>query len=106
MILCDMARINQIYPIDVRDALHALGDRIVIARKAAGLRQSDLADRAGVSRSTLVEIGKGSPHVAMGNYLAVLWALDLLADVDKIAMFESDSHRLMADQLPKRVRKG
>ncbi|NJD26381.1 MAG: helix-turn-helix transcriptional regulator [Betaproteobacteria bacterium] len=104
--MCVMANIKLIHPIDVRDTLRQLGERIVIARKAAGWRQIDLADRAGVSRSTLVEIEKGSPHVTIGNYLAVLWALNILDDVDKIAVLESDSHRLMASQLPKRIRNG
>lgn len=102
--MCDMANIKRVYPIDIRDTLRQLGERIVIARKAAEWRQVDLADHAGVSRSTLVEIEKGSPHVSIGNYLAILWALNILDDVDKIAILESDSHRLMASQLPKRVR--
>lgn len=101
-----MATIKTVYPIDVRDTLRRLGERITIARKAAELRQVDLADRAGVSRSTLVEVEKGSPYVAMGNYLAVLWALNVLDDIDKIAILESDSHRMMASNLPKRVRNG
>ena len=101
-----MANIKPNHPIDVRDTLRQLGERIVIGRKAAGWRQIDLADHAGVSRSTLVEIEKGSPHVTIGNYLAVLWALNVLDDVDKIAVLESDSHRLMASQLPKRIRNG
>lgn len=101
-----MANIKPTHPIDVRDTLRQLGERMVIARKAAGWRQVDLADRAGVSRSTLVEIEKGSPHVSIGNYLAALWALNILDDVDQIAALESDSHRLMASQLPKRIRNG
>lgn len=91
-------------PIDVRDTLCQLSERIVIARKAFEFRQSDLADRAGISRSTLVEIEKGSPYVSIGNYLAVLWAMNLLSDIDKVAALESDSHRMMASKLPKRVR--
>lgn len=99
-----MANINKTFPIDVRDTLRQLGERIAIARKAAELRQTDLADRAGVGRSTMIEIEKGSPYVTMGNYVAVMWALDLLADFDEIARLESDSHRLMASKLPKRIR--
>lgn len=101
-----MVTTKPLYPIDVRDTLAGLGQRISIARKAAEWRQSDLADRAGVSRSTLVEIEKGSPYVAIGNYFSVLWALDILADIDRIAILESNSHRLMASKLPKRVRHG
>lgn len=90
---------------DAIDSLRQLGMRIAVARKAAEWRQSDLAERAGVSRSTLVEIEKGSPGVAIGNYFSVLWALGILADVDRIAILESESHRRMANRLPKRVRR-
>jgi len=101
-----MANTKSLHPIDVRDTLRLLGDRIAIVRKATEWRQIDLAERAGVSRSTVVEAEKGSPNVSMGNYLALLWALDILADVDKIAALESNSHRLMASNLPRRVRHG
>ncbi len=101
-----MTNIKLPYPIDVRDSLQQLGERIAIARKAAEWRQTDLAERAGIGRSTLIEIEKGSPYVSIGNYLAALWALNTLADIDKIAILESDSHRLMASKLPRRVRNG
>ena len=93
------------YPYDVIEELRLLAERIVIARKSHELRQSDLADRAGVSRSTLVEIEKGSPYVSMGNYFAVLWAMNLLDDVSQIAPLESVEHRLLASKLPQRVRR-
>jgi len=99
-----MAHINFHYPIDVYDTLRELGERIAIARKAHEWRQTDLADHSGISRSTIVEIEKGSPYVAMGNYVTVIWALNLLGDLDKVAILESDSHRLMASKLPQRVR--
>lgn len=101
-----MANIKLPYPADVIDSLKSLGERIAIARKAAEWRQADLADRAGIGRSTLIEIEKGSPHVSIGNYFAALWALDTLADIDKIAILESASHRLMASKLTRRVRNG
>lgn len=101
-----MANIKPPYPIDVRDTLRQLADRIVITRKAFGWRQIDLANHSGVSRSTLVEVEKGSPHVSMGNYMSILWALNSLGDMGKIMPIESDSHRLMASQLPQRVRNG
>lgn len=105
-IVCDMKDIEKRHPLDVKDALAQLGPRLAIARKAAAWRQADLAARSGVSRSTLVEIEKGSPHVSMGNYLSVMWALNLLGDLDRIAPMESDSHRMMASRLPQRVRNG
>ncbi len=93
-------------PFDVIESLRMLGERIVIARKTLGMRQSDVAARAGISRSTLVEIEKGSPYVAIGHYFSTLWAVNLLEDVEKIAALESEGHRLLASNLPRRVRNG
>ncbi len=101
-----MADLLKEIPFDVREAAHSLGDRISIARKARALRQDDLASMAGVSRSTLIEIEKGSSRVAMGMYLRVLWAMNLLGQMDEVAKPEDDSDAvaLMASSLPKRIR--
>ncbi len=48
--MCRTTNINPPYPIDVRDSLQQLGERIAIARKAAEWRQTDLAERAGIGR--------------------------------------------------------
>lgn len=101
-----MANIYTPTPFDVIESLRMLGERIVIARKTLGMRQTDVAARAGISRSTLVEIEKGSPLVSIGNYFSTLWAVNLLSDVEKIAALESEGHRLLASNLPRRIRNG
>lgn len=92
-------------PPPVLDNLHGLGRRISSARKIQRLRQEDLSVIAGVSRSTLVEIEKGSPFVSMGSYMAALWALGNMTEILPETMSEEEQ-RLVASDLPKRVRHG
>ena len=62
-----------------------LGENIKLARLRRKLTAGQVAERAGISRRTLVSIEKGSPGVAMGNYLQVLFVLGLADDFFKIA---------------------
>jgi hypothetical protein len=67
-----------------------------------------LASKSGVSLSTLSAIESGSPTVQMGFYLGVLFALDLLGGLDKVAVLADDPaivNRLSEVLLPRRVRK-
>ncbi len=90
------------------DALLRLGGRINRARRARMLTQSDLASKSGASLSTLAAIESGSPTVQIGFYLGVLFALDALDGLDKVAVLADDPalvSRLSEDLLPKRVRR-
>jgi len=85
-----------------------LGARINRARRARMLTQADLASKSGVSLSTMAAIEAGSPTVQIGFYLCVLFALDALDGLDRVARLADDAavvDRLSADLLPKRVRK-
>ena len=62
-----------------------LGENIKMARLRRKLTAGQVAERAGISRRTLVSIEKGLPGVAMGNYLQVLFVLGLADDFLKIA---------------------
>ncbi len=95
-------------PLPAEDALVRLGGRINRARRARMLTQSDLASKSGVSLSTLSAIESGSPTVQMGFYLGVLFALDVLDGLDKVAVLADDPalvNRLSEDLLPRRVRR-
>lgn len=70
---------------DISDLLVSLGQRVSVLRRVRKLRQEDAARAAGVSRSTLCDIEKGSGRVEMGNYLRVLQALGVLHDVNRVA---------------------
>ena len=92
-------------PPPVLGNLKELGQRVSAARKIQRLKQVDLASMANISRSTLTEIEKGSPFVSVGNYMAVLWALGLMHEISATEMSEEE-RRLVATELPKRVRNG
>lgn len=85
--------------------LAQLGERIANARKIQRLKQSQAAAMAGIGRSTLFEIEKGSPFVSIGNYVAVMWALGIMSEISPTGMSEEE-RRLVASELPKRVRNG
>lgn len=51
-------------------------------RRAQGLAQLAVAERAGVSRAWLVDFEAGKPTVELGRVLAVLAALDLTLVLD------------------------
>ncbi len=49
-----------------KDALTLLGAQVRLARKQCGMTEMELAERAGVARSTLQLIEKGDPRVEIG----------------------------------------
>jgi DNA-binding XRE family transcriptional regulator len=65
--------------------LETLGENIKLARKRRSLTTIQVAERADIARSTLYEIEKGSPKVAMGAYFNVLKTLGLQNDFLKLA---------------------
>ena len=56
---------------------HELGQRIRAVRKSRGLNQTQLAERAGVSRPTVSKLERGT-DVSLDSFLSSLRALDLL----------------------------
>lgn len=80
------------------DALLALGNRLRQARIAKGDSQSLFARRIGVSVPTLRDLEQGNPRVSIGIWLAALWALSHLQDMDAVlqpreSLFEQFARR-------------
>ena len=67
------------------NTLKELGINIKLARKRRQLTAEQVAERAGIARSTLQQIEKGIPGVAMASYLQVLFVLGLDKDLSKVA---------------------
>ncbi|WP_331583244.1 helix-turn-helix transcriptional regulator [Puia sp.] len=65
--------------------LMVLGVNIKLARRRRKLTESQVAERAGIARSTLQLIEKGNPGVAMSSYLQVLFVLGLDRDLLRVA---------------------
>jgi transcriptional regulator with XRE-family HTH domain len=68
-----------------RKILEQVGEDIKLARLRRRLSAEQVAERAGISRSTLWLIEKGTSSVAMGAYLQVLFVLGLEKNLLKAA---------------------
>lgn len=95
------------YSRTTRHALSILGDLIRIGRLERGMTAQNLAERAGISRTTLHNIEKGAPGPEIGTVFE-------LAAIVGVPLFEPDSHALALQNkrlsekvalLPKSVRK-
>jgi transcriptional regulator with XRE-family HTH domain len=89
--------------------LHAgerLGAHVTAWRKLLGLTAEQVAERAGISRSTLRRLEKGETAVTLETFLNVARVLGQLdRAVEALDPFETDLGRARADQqLPQRVR--
>ena len=65
--------------------LQAVGENIKLARKRRKLTTIQVAERAGIDRTTLYQIERGIPSVSMGAYFNVLRVLGLQDDFLKLA---------------------
>ncbi len=99
-------RLQRPAPASVRRALQDVATSVAAWRKLRGLTQAQLAERAGVSRFTIIRLEKGDSGVTMQNLFRVLRALGVLDGIPRaVDPYESDIGRLRADeQLPVRVR--
>lgn len=64
----------------IKRILTELGENIKLARLRRKLSSEQVAERAGISRSTLISIEKGYEGVGIGYYLNVLHVLGLEND--------------------------
>jgi transcriptional regulator with XRE-family HTH domain len=87
-------------------ALARLGSRIRIARLRRKLRQEDLAGQIGRTRATVAAIEQGSFTTEIGAYVAALWALGLLQELELVADpgLDRDGQALSYTPADKRVR--
>jgi transcriptional regulator with XRE-family HTH domain len=88
--------------------LGELGENIKLARLRRKLGAALVAERAGISRTTLYEIEKGKYSVSIGNYAQVLVVLGLEVDLLNVAKDDllgrklQDAKLLVKDRAPKR----
>lgn len=87
-------------------SFRALGSNISRARRRRRLTRASLAERSGVSVSTLKRLEGGDGSVALENLARVL---QVLGELDRLAnLLDSGTDELgmmlMDEQLPKRVR--
>lgn len=74
--------------------LTTLGENIKYARLRRDLSSEQVAERAGISRNTLIKIEKGDEGVAIGYYFRVLAVLGLDKDILLVANDDELGRRL------------
>lgn len=79
-----LTRKQTIFP-KYNNILEQMGENIKLARKRRKLTTMQVAERADITRATLVKIEKGTPSVAFGAYFNVLRVLGLEKDILKLA---------------------
>lgn len=84
--------------------LKELGDHIRLARLRRDLSSERMAERAGISRGTLIKIERGEEGVAMGYYFRALLALGLGQDILLIAKDDELGRKLQDSKLEVRER--
>jgi hypothetical protein len=96
------SRSSVVLPLPVKRALRKLGQDIKDARR----RRRIPAERAFVSKNTLLNIEKGDPGVAMGLYATVLFVMGMVERLADIADLKEDAVglQLEEEQLPQRIR--
>jgi DNA-binding XRE family transcriptional regulator len=95
-----------ILPIPVKNALRKLGRDIRDARRRRRIPVALAAERASISRTTLVKIEKGDPGVAIGSYATVLLVVGMVDHLADLADPKNDTVGLQLEEehLPQRIR--
>jgi hypothetical protein len=93
-------------PIPVRHALRKLGHDLRDARRRRRIPVVIAAQRASISRTTLVKIEKGDPGVAIGIYATVLFVMGMVERLADLADPKNDPVGLQLEEenLPQRIR--
>lgn len=94
-------------PIPVRRALRNLGEDMKNARRRRRISTALMAERADISRTTLLKIEKGDPSVSMENYAMVLFILGMVSRLNDLVSIAHDKlgQDLEDENLPKRIRR-
>src|ERR1700741_3253127 len=83
----------------VQKILEQMGENIKLARLRRKLSSNQVAERAGINRTTLWKVEKGVPDVTMAAYVQVLFALALENDLLKLAVDDELGRRLQDAEL-------
>ena len=91
-------------PRKLEEKMKVVGEQIKLARLRRDIRLAQVAERATCSPLTVSRIEKGSPTVAIGIYLRVLYALQLDDDILLLAKDDELGRQLQDMALTTRQR--
>jgi len=94
-----------VLPIPVARALRKLGHDMRDARRRRRIPAEIAAQRASISRPTLLKIEKGDPGAAIGSYATVLFVLGMTERLSELADPKHDAVGLQLEEehLPQRI---
>jgi transcriptional regulator with XRE-family HTH domain len=72
-------------PYAVEQALKRLGGNLRTARLRRNLTVEEVAQKIGTGRRAIIDAEKGKPSAAVATYAALLWAFNLLGQLDAVA---------------------
>lgn len=100
------SRSSVMLPLPVRRALRKLGHDLRDARRRRRIPLTIAAQRASISRMTLIKIEKGDAGVALGLYATVLFVMGMVDRLADLADPKNDpvGLRLEEENLPQRIR--
>lgn len=93
-------------PIPVTRALRKLGHDIKDARRRRRIATAIAAERASISKPTLLRIERGDHRVSIGSYATVLFVLGMADRLAELADARNDAVGLQLEEerLPQRIR--
>src|SRR5271157_3327151 len=93
-------------PIPVTRALRKLGHDIKDARRRRRIPLAIAAQRASISKPTLIRVERGDPRVSIGSYATVLFVMGMADRLSDLVDSKNDPVGLQLEEenLPKRIR--
>lgn len=93
-------------PIPVTRALRKLGHDIKDARRRRRIPVAIAAQRASISKPTLIKVERGDPTVSIASYATVLFVLGMADRLGELAAPKNDPVGLQLEEehLPQRIR--
>jgi transcriptional regulator with XRE-family HTH domain len=91
-------------PYPVEQATRRLGANLRTARLRRNLSIEDAAAKIGTGRRAVIEAEKGKASTSAAVYMALLWAYDLLAPMERIADPAADREGLALASSRERAR--
>ncbi len=83
-------RLQTALPYPVEQTLRHLGANLRTARLRRNLTIDDVAAKIGTGKRAVANAERGRPSTGIAVYAAMLWALDLLQQMDEVATPERD----------------
>jgi transcriptional regulator with XRE-family HTH domain len=93
-------------PIPVTRALRKLGHDIKDARRRRRIPMAIAAQRASISKPTLIKVERGDPTVSIASYATILFVLGMADRLGELAAPKNDPVGLQLEEehLPQRIR--